>query len=259
METVEALTPLTVKLAENEGERQQAFRLRYRVFVEEMNNPLLRNSQYQEYDAYDPDCDHLIVVEPERREVIGTYRLLPGDRALRHRGFYSETEFDLADFRSAAAVTLELGRSCVSPEYRDGKTIQYLWAGIADYLKRHRFRYLIGCASLPMMEQDALNRVYSWLHRRGMLTDEFGVRPLPNRQVEGLKLVDITEREKEIRRIIPPLLKGYGRLGAKLAVQPAYDPVFSTYDWFVVLETSRVMRRYQRHFFGDVRNICTNG
>jgi putative hemolysin len=246
--TMETLTPLTVKLAENEEERQQAFRLRYRVFVEEMKNALLTNPQRLECDQYDPYCDHLIVVEPDRGEVIGTYRLLPGDRARCHCGFYSETEFDLSAFKSAVSVTLELGRSCVAPEYRDGKTIQYLWAGIADYLKRHRFQYLIGCASLPSMERENVNRVYSWLHWKGMLTDEFGIQPLPGREVEGLELIDITGQEKAIMRTIPPLLKGYGRLGAKMAAQPAYDPIFGTFDWLVVLETSRVIRRYQRHF-----------
>jgi putative hemolysin len=246
--TMETLTPLTVKLAENEEERQQVFRLRYRVFVEEKNNHLLANPQKEECDSYDPYCDHLVVVNHAAGEVIGTYRLLPGDRVRHHCGFYSETLFDLSDFRALSSMTLELGRSCVAPEYRDGKTIQYLWAGIADYLQQHRYRYLIGCASLPHLGLEELNRIYSLMHRNGMLTNQFGIRPIPSRKVEGLRLVNIEGQEKDIQRKLPPLLKGYCRLGAKLAVEPAYDPVFSNYVWLVVLETSQVIRRYRRRF-----------
>ncbi|MDN4594006.1 GNAT family N-acetyltransferase [Polycladomyces subterraneus] len=246
--TLETLTQLTVKLAENEEERQQVYRLRYRVFVEEKNNRLLANPQKEEYDSYDTYCDHLIVVDHAVGEVIGTYRLLPGDRVQRHCGFYSESLFDLSAFRTWSSMTLELGRSCVAPEYRDGKTIQYLWAGIADYLQQHRFRYLIGCASLPLSELEELNCIYSLMHRNGVLTDQFGIRPIPSRKVEGLKLVDIEGREKDIMSKLPPLLKGYCRLGAKLAIEPAYDPVFSNFVWLVVLETSQVIRRYRRRF-----------
>jgi putative hemolysin len=242
VKTLERTYPksFTVKLAENEVERQQVFRLRYKVFVEEMNNCLLANPQKEEYDSYDPYCDHLIVVDHTVGEVIGTYRLLPGDRG-HHCGFYSETFFDLSAFRTLSTMTLELGRSCVAPEYRDGKAIQYLWAGIADYLQQHRFKYL-------MVELEELNRIYSWLHRNGMLADQFGIRPIPSRKVEGLELVNIEGQEKDILSKLPPLLKGYWRLGAKLAVEPAHDPVFSTFVWLVVLDTSQVIRRYRRRF-----------
>jgi putative hemolysin len=248
--TMETLTPLTVKLAENEEERQQVYQLRYRVFVEEKNNRSLANPQKEERDSYDPYCDHLIVVDHTVGKVIGTYRLLPGDRVQHQCGFYSESLFDLSAFRTLSSMTLELGRSCVAPEYRDGKTIQYLWAGIADYLQQHRFRYLIGCASLPLLELEELNCIYSLMHRNGVLTDDFGIRPIPSRKVEGLKLVNIEGREKDILSKLPPLLKGYCRLGAKLAIEPAYDPVFSNFVWLVVLETSQVIRRYRRRFLG---------
>jgi putative hemolysin len=99
-----------------------------------------------------------------------------------------------------------------------------------------------------MMELEELNRIYSWLHRNGMLTDQFGIRPIPSRKVEGLGLVDIEGQEKYILSKLPPLFKGYYRLGAKLAVEPAFDPVFSTFVWLVVLDTSQVMRRYRRRF-----------
>jgi putative hemolysin len=95
---------------------------------------------------------------------------------------------------------------------------------------------------------EELNRIYSLMHRNGMLTNQFGIRPIPSRKVEGLRLVNIEGQEKDIQRKLPPLLKGYCRLGAKLAVEPAYDPVFSNYVWLVVLETSQVIRRYRRRF-----------
>lgn len=110
-------------------------RLRYRVFVEEEKNMRMRNDEGLEKDEYDAFCEHLIVKDLDSEQIVGTYRLLPGDRALQHIGFYSETEFDLTGFHPYKAKTLELGRSCITPEYRSGKAIQLLWEGIAAYIK----------------------------------------------------------------------------------------------------------------------------
>jgi L-ornithine Nalpha-acyltransferase len=121
---------LAVMLASSEKEMEQAFRLRYQVFVEEENNTSMLTDSGLEQDAFDVYCDHLIVKDLEDDRVVGTYRLLPGDRTLASGGFYSETEFDLSRFTVDKARTLELGRSCIDPAYRDGKAIQLLWEGI---------------------------------------------------------------------------------------------------------------------------------
>lgn len=240
---------LTVKLAETKDERERAFRLRYRVFVEETNNIQLINEKGLEQDLFDEWCDHLIVTNPSSREVVGTYRLLPGERALQHQGFYSETEFDLSGFTPLKPYALEVGRSCIAPEYRNGRAIQMLWGGIADYIKQSGHKYLIGCVSLYLHDVQQINEIYSLLKCLGVVTDRFGVQPRESHRIQGLELLSEEKfNVKEAVRKLPPLLKGYQWLGAEIAGEPVYDPVFKTTDFFVVLETAKITKRYQRRF-----------
>lgn len=240
--------PLSVKLAGNPEEIEQALRLRYKVFVEESGNLKLSRPDGIERDAYDACCDHLIVTDLESNEIVGTYRLLPGPRAIRHLGFYSETEFDLTEFRESKRHTLELGRSCVAAGYRDGRAIQLLWEGIAGYIAQHGYRYLIGCASLRLNDRKELNELYSMLKAKGVVTDRFGIRPLDTHRIPDLQVTETKPDEKTVFRKLPPLMKGYQWLGAEIAGEPAYDPVFETTDFLVVLDTDNVTRRYRRHF-----------
>lgn len=245
--------PLEVKIADNTEEVEQALRLRYQVFVEDSGNELLRNDFCLELDQYDEYCDHLIVKDLNSNKVVGTYRLLPGSRAVQNKGFYSETEFNLDEFPSDKKSTLELGRSCIDSEYRDGKAIRMLWEGVASYMSKHLFKYLIGCASLHINSQDSLNEIYTILKVKGVITDRFKVVPLKTHQIEGLKEVQLNVTEKDVLRRLPPLMKGYQWLGAEIAGEPAYDKIFDTTDFFIVLETKRLAKRYQRHFIDNKR------
>lgn len=244
---------LVVKIADHPEEVEQALRLRYEVFAEEENNLLLYNEEGIETDLFDPYCDHLIVKDMDTNAVVGTYRLLPGQRAVRHAGFYSETEFDLTSF-TYKQQSLELGRSCIAYEYRGSKAIQLLWEGIANYISEHGYQYLIGCASVRIRNIDELNEMYSYLLRKGIMTDRFGVRPLASHHIQGLQEIELSGDEKEIFRRLPPLMKGYQWLGAEIGGAPAHDPIFETIDFFIILETSRVTKKYQRHFLVD-RNL----
>ncbi|KIL40157.1 hypothetical protein SD70_15075 [Gordoniibacillus kamchatkensis] len=256
---VKAFSPetaqLALKLAAGE-EVEQALRLRYEVFVEAEKNMKLRAESGLEHDGYDAFCDHLIVKDVETDRVVGTYRLLPGDRAVRHIGFYSETEFDLSGFAPFKAKTLELGRSCVAPAYRGGKAIQMLWDGIAAYVTERGYDYLIGCASMHIASLDELNRIYTMLRRKEVITDRFGIAPLPAHRIAGLSMTDEKLDEKELFRKLPPLMKGYQRLGAHIDGDPAYDDVFQTVDFFIVLHKEQVTRRYRKHFFGQMTGGC---
>lgn len=240
---------LAVKLAESSDEIDQAMRLRYKVFVEEAKNLHLYNESGMEQDEYDQYCDHLIVKDQGLDQVVGTYRLLPGERTV-GIGFYSETEFDLSGFQTNRWHTLELGRSCVSPDYRAGNALKLLWEGIACYLNSHPYKYMIGCASLHMKSIGELNQIYGMLKAKGVISYRYGVRPHETHRIQGLGPVDTGFDEKEIFRRLPPLMKGYQWLGAEIGGDPAYDRVFDTTDFFIVLETGRVTRRYQRHFLG---------
>lgn len=239
---------LTVRLAAGDGEVEQALRLRYRVFVEEEKNMRLRTDSGLEQDAYDAYCDHLIVKNVDTDEVVGTYRLLPGQRAVRHIGFYSETEFDLSGFHTSKSQTLELGRSCIDPAYRGGRAIQLLWEGIADYMTLNDYRYMIGCASMHLTTIADVNDMYTLLRRKQVITDRFGVRPLDSHRIAGLQLIESELSDKDIFRKLPPLMKGYQWLGAEIGGEPAYDALFDTVDFFIVLEKDRVTKRYQKRF-----------
>jgi putative hemolysin len=242
---------LSVLLASTSSEIEMAMKLRYQVFVEEDKNMQMLNENGLEQDEYDPYCDHLIVKDLDTERVIGTYRLLPGKRAAANIGFYSETEFDLSGYNDLKLQSLELGRSCIDPAYRGSRAIQLLWEGIAGYIAEHNYRYLIGCASVQLQKLDELNVIYSMLCSKQVLTDRFGIKPLEAHRIEGLQFVTTELSDKEVFRKLPPLMKGYQWLGAEIGGDPAYDKLFNTVDFFIVLEKDRLTRRYKKHFLNQ--------
>ncbi len=245
---------LVVKLAVQTGEIEQAMRLRYKVFVKEAENSHLYNESGIESDNFDEYCDHLIVKDLECDEVVGTYRLLQGINAIRHRGFYSETEFDLTAFQEKKPYALELGRSCIAPEYRDGKVIQLLWEGIAKYITEYNHKYMIGCVSLTLKNIKEINEIYSLLRMKRIINDSYGIHPLLTHRINGLQMVEMELNDKEIFRKLPPLMRGYQWLGADIGGEPACDIIFNTTDFFIILETGCVAKRYQRRFLNGNKN-----
>lgn len=239
---------LSVKLAETNHELEQAYKLRYQVFVEEEKNHRLVNVSGLEMDKYDDFCDHLIVLDEDNGIVVGTYRLLPGVRVANHIGFYSQTEFDLTAFGEQYHKTLELGRSCIAEPYRGGRAIQLLWEGIAAYIAERSYEYLIGCASVHIKSDIELNEIYSLLKYKQIITERYGIQPLLSHRIHNLQYIDVADREKEIFRKLPPLMKGYQWLGAEIGGEPAYDAIFETVDFFIVLHKDKITRRYRRHF-----------
>ncbi len=242
---------LEVRLATSEQEIRETLELRYNVFNLEMKEGLPRSSQTgQDQDEYDPFCDHLVVVDRERgEEIVGTYRILRGEVARTHLGFYSETEFDLSALESLHREMAEVGRSCVHPRYRDGSVISLLWSGIAGYLKEHSIRYLMGCASLHSMEAKLASETYSFLREKDHLSSPpLRVVPLASHHLDGFDPDLPLEDSARVRKAIPPLLKGYLRLGAKIGGHPALDPEFGTVDFFVLFDSNLVTSRYGNHY-----------
>lgn len=246
MQTVTGQIPLEVRLARNCEEIEKALKLRYQVFVEE-EKAALGNISLVEKDEYDDYCDHLIVVRTDTQEVIGTYRLLNGNKALAGIGFYSETEFDLSGFRLWLPETVELGRSCVHKDFRDGKAINLLWTGIGQYLLSHQIKYLIGCASLSANTKANISEIYTYLKNNHMF-NEMHVEPKSAYKIEELTEVELVTNPRLIFRNLPPLIKGYLRLGAFIAGEPAYDPVFHTFDFFMILDRNNIVKRYQQNY-----------
>lgn len=222
----------------------EAQRLRYRVFGEEMGARLKSAHLGIDRDLYDPYCEHLLVRDRETHEVVGTYRILSPENARRIGGYYCEDEFDLVRLAHLGPRLVELGRSCVHPDYRNGAIIALLWSGIAAYMRRHGYEYLIGCASIAMGDGGRMAAsLYQHLRRRFMSPVEYRVFPRCPLPLAALK----TEWDASV----PPLIKGYLRLGAWVCGDPAWDPDFNTADLLLLLPMHRLNERYARHFLKD--------
>jgi putative hemolysin len=232
---------LSMGLARTASEIEEAQRLRYRVFAEEMGARLPDSENRVDRDLYDAHCDHLLVRDGHSHKVVGTYRILPPARAQALGSYYSETEFDLSRLAHLRNQMVEVGRSCVHPEYRDGGTITQLWGGLADYMVRNRHEYLIGCASIGMGDGGHYAAsVFEHIYLRHAAPVEYRVSPHCPLPLAALnRSLDVS---------IPPLLKGYLRLGAYVGGEPAWDPDFNTADVFILLPLCRMNPRYVRHF-----------
>jgi len=192
-------------------------------------------------DEFDRWCEHLVV--RDGGEVIGTYRLLSPQGARRAGRYYSEGEFDLGRLEALRGAMVEVGRSCIDERYRTGAVIALLWAGLARYMLAGRFEYLVGCASMSVADGGrGAAAAYREISATHLAPSEYRVFPLSALSLEG----SFSGEKPEL----PPLLKGYLRLGAYVAGEPAWDPDFNTADFFILLPLSRMERRYARHFLG---------
>jgi putative hemolysin len=232
---------LTISLARTDTEVEEAQRLRFKVFAEEMGANLASAQEETDSDMFDSYCDHLLVRDNNTNKVIGTYRILPPDRARNIGSFYSESEFDLTRLEHLRDRMVEVGRSCVHRDYRDGATITRLWGGLADYMIKNKHEYLIGCASISMKDGGHYAAsVYKKVHKLYAAPAEYRVFPRCPLPLDALdQTLDVG---------IPPLIKGYLRLGAYIGGEPAWDPDFNTADLFVMLPMSRLNAKYAKHF-----------
>lgn len=233
---------LSVSLARSEHDILEAQRLRYRVFAGELGARLPTRTPGVDQDIYDPWCEHLLVRNDHSGEIVGTYRILPPEQA-RRVGYYSENEFDLTRLQHLRPQMVEIGRSCVHPDYRNGATITLLWAGLARYMIENGYQYLIGCASISMADGGhAAASLYNRL--------EAEMSPLEYRVFPRCPL-PLAALRQDVPAELPPLIKGYLRAGAWVCGAPAWDPDFNTADLPVLLPMSRLDKRYARHFIGQ--------
>lgn len=233
---------LSVSLARDRHEVREAQRLRYKVFSEEMGAQLNVREAGVDEDLFDAHCDHLLV-RNDSGKVIGTYRILPPHRAKQIGGYYSEQEFDLTRLTYLRPGMVEIGRSCVHPDYRGGAVITLLWSGLADYLRARDYSYLIGCASVSMHDGGhAAASLYNTLAQTRLAPVEWHVfprHPLALDQLDGSRPVTT-----------PPLIKGYLRVGAYICGEPAWDADFNTADLMLLLSIKQMNQLYARHFMG---------
>ncbi|PSC04916.1 ornithine--acyl-ACP N-acyltransferase OlsB [Alsobacter soli] len=264
--TLGRIGSLEVRLARTKKEVKKAQRLRYRVFYEEMAAApdMMSRLKRRDIDAYDLICDHLLVIDHEapaalfgkpnkakrKPKVVGTYRLLRQDVAEAHGGFYSESEFDIAPLlqRHPGKRFLELGRSCVLAPYRDKRTVELLWHGVWTYVRRYKMDVMFGCASLEGTDPARLALPLSFLHHHAPAPAEWRARAVENRRTPMDVLGKGDINPKAALQSLPPLIKGYLRLGASFGDGAVVDRQFGTTDVLVVLPVSAISPRYIDHF-----------
>jgi putative hemolysin len=223
-------------LATGDEHVRAAQALRHQVFAGELGATLNSTVPGLDTDELDPFCDHLVITETNTGEVVGTYRMLPPGRSER---LYCDGEFDLRSLGALRGELVETGRSCVHPAHRSGAVIGLMWAGIARYMHLHNRRWLAGCASVPVADATP---VWHQVRARHLAPPALRVTPRNPWPIGP---------EPERRVSMPPLLRGYLRLGAWVCGPPAHDPDFKVADLPVLLSLDRVDPRYMRHFLGD--------
>ena len=276
--------PLDVRLAQSPAEVRLAQRLRYHVFYEEMaaiaGADALRTRR--DRDSFDPICDHLLVFDRDRRgahaslgslnnarfgtetikrrhlfrrklPIVGTYRLLRQEIAELNGGFYSAGEYDIAPLidRHPGLRFLELGRSCVLKPYRNKRTVELMWHGIWSYVLMHGIDVMFGCASLDGTNADRLASTLSFLHHRARAPELWRVGAVCDRYVEMNRMPADAVDERAVLRDLPPLIKGYLRLGGYVADGAVVDHQFGTTDVLIVLPVSAINQRYVAHYGAD--------
>ncbi len=233
---------LFVELAGGADDVREAQALRYRIFGEEWGVTLKGGEAGLDVDEFDPYCRHLLVRESETGRVVGCARLLTDRNAARVGRFYSEDEFDLRAIRALPGRMLEVGRTCIAAEYRQGAAIAVLWSGLASFVNLHGYDYLFGCASLPLGDGDMqAAAIMNRLRHQAMAPPEIRVTPrVPLRAFEVPN--DVLDAP------LPTLVKAYVRLGAKACGEPCRDADFGVADVLMLLDMDDLKPAYSRHF-----------
>ena len=250
---------LGVRIAATPGEIDAAQALRYRVFYEEMGArpDAVMAATGRDGDAFDAVADHLLVVDhaigPGPEGVVGTYRLIRNDAVAKIGRFYSADEYDLTPVLNFSGQVMELGRSCVHRDHRNRSVMQMLWRGIAAYVFLHRIELMFGCASLPGIEPDAIATELTYLYYHHLAPPALRLRALPQRYVE-MRRMDPADLDRKLALAkLPPLIKGYLRLGGFIGDGAVIDEQFNTTDVAVVVKTDLVTDKYYKHYERQAR------
>lgn len=252
---------LGVRLAVSTADVDAVQALRYRVFYREMGataDPETAHAE-RDRDAFDGIADHLLVVDhlidPGPSGVVGTYRLIQREAAARIGQFYSAEEYDIRPIVGFPGRVLELGRSCVDAAYRNRAAMQLLWRGIAAYVFHYQIDLMFGCASLPGTDPDALAAELTYLYENHLAPPALRPRALPHRYVEMRRLrPEFLDDPRRLLAQLPPLIKGYLRLGGFVGEGAVIDRQFNTTDVAVVVKTDLVTDKYYRHYERQLRD-----
>jgi len=250
---------LAVRLASSQEDISAAQALRWQIFYEEGDaTPSEEMSRLgRDFDAFDDVCDHLLVVDRSLgdgpKSVVGTYRLIRRPAAEKRGGFYSRAEYNIDRVVSWPGKVLELGRSCVSAPYRGRPLMQLLWRGIAAYVFKHDIELMFGCASMPGVNPDALALPLSYLHHNHLAPEALRARALPELYVDMNRLPAAQIDLREALAVLPPLIKGYMRLGGWVGEGAVIDHQFGTTDVFVIVKTDQITEKYSKNYSRTAR------
>lgn len=234
-----AKNDLTVGLAKTDKEIKAAQRLRHTVFSQEYGvlfNPRIPGIDEDRFDQY---CDHLLVHDQITKKVVGTYRILRPEQAVRAGGFYSESEFDLSGLQAIRHQIVEFGRACIDEEYRNGPTLMLLWSGLSALIRNNHYQYVLGCASVSLRD-DGVTAAEVWRSVRGQVDQQARLRVSP------LHPYPVERENPQLPANIPALIAGYLKIGVKICGMPAWDPDFNTADFPMLLTVSEINERYKQ-------------
>jgi putative hemolysin len=244
------MSGLKAKLITSPAELEAAQRLRYEIFNLELRiGQKTSENTGLDQDEFDAICDHLIIIDENINQIVGTYRLLLDSAAEKHDGFYAEKRFDLNGIKAhlTDGHVMEVGRSCIRKEYRKRPVLNLLWQHIAKYCIEHQVRYLIGCPSITTQDPLKVSQYFVMLKNRGLVSD-LGVRPIDEKHAITIDENIPVDDPKELYATLPPLFHGYMDMGAKVCGYPAVNMKFQTTIFFIVLDLMNLNPWYRKRF-----------
>jgi putative hemolysin len=235
-------------LSNDSAQIEAAQRLRHDVFSSEPGFALAADSDGLDADRFDEHCDHLLVREENSGQLVGCYRMLTPTGAVAAGGLYTATEFDVNALDSLRPSLVEMGRAVVHNDHRNGAVVLLMWAGILAYLDHCDYDYVTGCVSVPVVVEGEppgtqIRGVRDFVLKRHAAADEYRMRPYRPVVIDGQSLDEIAP---PARPVIPPLMRGYLRLGARICGEPAHDPDFGVGDFPALLDKRQADTRYLR-------------
>jgi putative hemolysin len=246
---------LEVRLARNEEEIKASQVLRYKVFYEEMGaspKDAEMAAKKMDIDKFDPYCDHLLVFDHDLGDgpegVVATYRLIQRHHAANAGQFYTADEFDISPLTNHQGNIMELGRSCVDSRYRTRSSMQLMWAGIAAYVREHNVDYMFGCGSFHGSDPQKMATELSYLHHFHLAPEDCRPRALDDLYVSMNMLDKESIDPRRALASLPPLVKGYLRLGGFIGEGAVIDFQFNTVDVCIIVKTELVTASYSKHF-----------
>ncbi|UWQ51444.1 GNAT family N-acetyltransferase [Leisingera caerulea] len=246
----DSVPEFSVKIAATQEELRAAQALRYDVFVRELGGggAMVDHDAGLEQDRFDPFFDHMLVTDTAKGMVVGVYRLLRDDQAAKAGQFYSEDEYDLSVLKASGRRLLELGRSCLHPDYRGGMAMFHLWSGLAQYVEKHGIEVLFGVASFHGTEPQQLASPLAMLHHKHLAPPELRVRSKSFQPMDLVAKADLDRKRAMLE--IPALIKAYLRLGGFVGEGAYIDHAFNTTDVCLILDTARMNERQRKIYAG---------